>query len=46
VDVSFNLGTRTPRPADTAETAAFVASDRAAGLTGTTVNVTCSLVLH
>lgn len=37
---------RTPRLADVAETAAFVASDRAAGLTGTTVNVTCGLVLR
>jgi NAD(P)-dependent dehydrogenase (short-subunit alcohol dehydrogenase family) len=37
---------RTPRLADVAETAAFVASDRAGGLTGTTVNVTCGLVLR
>jgi NAD(P)-dependent dehydrogenase (short-subunit alcohol dehydrogenase family) len=37
---------RAPRLADVAETAAFVASDRAAGLTGTTVNVTCGLVLR
>jgi hypothetical protein len=28
------------------EAAAFVASDRAAGLTGITVNVTCGLVLR
>jgi enoyl-[acyl-carrier-protein] reductase (NADH) len=32
--------------ADVAETAAFLASDRAAGLTGTMVNVTCGLVLR
>ena len=37
---------RTPRLADVAETAAFLASDRAAGITGTTVNVTCGLVLR
>jgi NAD(P)-dependent dehydrogenase (short-subunit alcohol dehydrogenase family) len=37
---------RTPRLADVAETAAFVACDRAAALTGTTVNVTCGLVLR
>jgi NAD(P)-dependent dehydrogenase (short-subunit alcohol dehydrogenase family) len=37
---------RTPRLADVAETAAFLASDRAGGITGTTVNVTCGLVLR
>lgn len=37
---------RTPRLADVASTAAFLASDRAAGLTGTTVNVTAGLVLR
>jgi len=37
---------RTPRLADVAETAAFLASDRAGGLTGTMVNVTCGLVLR
>ena len=37
---------RAPRLADVAETAAFLASDRAAGLTGTMANVTCGLVLR
>jgi NAD(P)-dependent dehydrogenase (short-subunit alcohol dehydrogenase family) len=37
---------RTPRLADVAETAAFLASDRAAGITGTMVNVTAGLVLR
>ncbi|HEV8296289.1 MAG TPA: SDR family oxidoreductase [Acidimicrobiales bacterium] len=36
---------RTPRLADVAETAAFLASDRAAGMTGSMANVTCGLVL-
>jgi NAD(P)-dependent dehydrogenase (short-subunit alcohol dehydrogenase family) len=36
---------RTPRLADVAETAAFLASDRAAGITGSMVNVTAGLVL-
>jgi len=36
---------RTPKLADVAETAAFLASDRAAGITGTMTNVTCGLVL-
>ncbi|HEV2638795.1 MAG TPA: SDR family oxidoreductase [Actinocrinis sp.] len=36
---------RTPRLADVAETAAFLAGDRAAGITGTMINVTCGLVL-
>jgi NAD(P)-dependent dehydrogenase (short-subunit alcohol dehydrogenase family) len=36
---------RTPRLSDVADTAAFLASDRAGGLTGTMVNVTCGLVL-
>ena len=37
---------RTPRLADVAETATFLASDRAAGMTGTMVNVTSGLVLR
>lgn len=37
---------RTPTTADVAETAAFLASDRAAGITGTMTNVTCGLVLR
>jgi enoyl-[acyl-carrier-protein] reductase (NADH) len=37
---------RAPRVADVAETAAFLASDRAGGLTGSMVNVTCGLVLR
>jgi NAD(P)-dependent dehydrogenase (short-subunit alcohol dehydrogenase family) len=37
---------RTPRLADVAEVAAFLASDRAAGMTGTMANVTCGLVLR
>jgi NAD(P)-dependent dehydrogenase (short-subunit alcohol dehydrogenase family) len=37
---------RTPRLADVAETAAFLASDRAGGMTGTMTNVTCGLVLR
>jgi len=36
---------RTPRLADVAEAATFLASDRAAGMTGTMLNVTCGLVL-
>ena len=36
---------RVPRLADVAEVAAFLASDRAAGMTGTMSNVTCGLVL-
>ena len=36
---------RAPRLADVAEVAAFLASDRAAGITGTMVNVTSGLVL-
>jgi NAD(P)-dependent dehydrogenase (short-subunit alcohol dehydrogenase family) len=36
---------RVPRLADVAETAAFLASDRAAGITGSMVNVTAGLVL-
>jgi NAD(P)-dependent dehydrogenase (short-subunit alcohol dehydrogenase family) len=36
---------RTPRLADVAEVAAFLASDRASGITGTMANVTCGLVL-
>ncbi|MEV6979947.1 SDR family oxidoreductase [Sphaerisporangium sp. NPDC051017] len=35
---------RAPRLAMVADTAAFLASDRAAGITGTMVNVTCGLV--
>ena len=37
---------RTPMLADVAEVAAFLASDRAAGMTGTMANVTCGLVLR
>jgi NAD(P)-dependent dehydrogenase (short-subunit alcohol dehydrogenase family) len=37
---------RTPRLADVAEAAVFLASDRAAGITGTMVNVTSGLVLR
>jgi NAD(P)-dependent dehydrogenase (short-subunit alcohol dehydrogenase family) len=37
---------RTPRLADVAEVATFLASDRAAGMTGTMVNVTSGLVLR
>lgn len=37
---------RAPRLADVAETAAFLASDRAAGITGTMANVTSGLVLR
>ncbi|MEA2828401.1 MAG: hypothetical protein QOG43_2840 [Actinomycetota bacterium] len=37
---------RTPRLADVAETAAFLASDRAAGITGSMTNVTSGLVLR
>ena len=37
---------RAPRLADVAEAAAFLASDRAAGITGTMVNVTSGLVLR
>jgi enoyl-[acyl-carrier-protein] reductase (NADH) len=37
---------RTPRLADVAEVATFLASDRAAGITGTMVNVTSGLVLR
>jgi NAD(P)-dependent dehydrogenase (short-subunit alcohol dehydrogenase family) len=37
---------RTPRLADVAEVATFLASDRAAGITGTMTNVTCGLVLR
>jgi enoyl-[acyl-carrier-protein] reductase (NADH) len=37
---------RVPRLADVADVAAFLASDRAAGMTGTMTNVTCGLVLR
>jgi enoyl-[acyl-carrier-protein] reductase (NADH) len=37
---------RAPRVADVAETAVFLASERAGGITGTMVNVTCGLVLR
>jgi NAD(P)-dependent dehydrogenase (short-subunit alcohol dehydrogenase family) len=37
---------RAPRLADVAEAAVFLASDRAAGMTGTMTNVTCGLVLR
>ena len=35
---------RAPRLAEVAETAAFLASDRASGITASTANVTCGLV--
>jgi NAD(P)-dependent dehydrogenase (short-subunit alcohol dehydrogenase family) len=37
---------RAPRLADVGEVAAFLASDRAAGMTGSMANVTCGLVLR
>jgi NAD(P)-dependent dehydrogenase (short-subunit alcohol dehydrogenase family) len=37
---------RVPRLADVGDVAAFLASDRAAGMTGTMTNVTCGLVLR
>jgi enoyl-[acyl-carrier-protein] reductase (NADH) len=37
---------RTPKLADVAEVAAFLASDRAAGMTGNMTNVTAGLVLR
>jgi enoyl-[acyl-carrier-protein] reductase (NADH) len=37
---------RAPRLANVAEVAAFLASDRAAGMTGTMPNVTAGLVLR
>ena len=37
---------RAPRLAEVAEVAAFLASDRAAGMTGAVANVTCGLVLR
>jgi NAD(P)-dependent dehydrogenase (short-subunit alcohol dehydrogenase family) len=37
---------RPPRLADVAETATFLASDLASGITGTMINVTCGLVLR
>ncbi|HEY7831303.1 MAG TPA: SDR family oxidoreductase [Solirubrobacteraceae bacterium] len=37
---------RTPRLADVAEVATFLASDRASGMTGSMTNVTCGLVLR
>ena len=37
---------RTPRLADVAEVAAFLASDRAGGITGAMTNVTCGLALR
>lgn len=37
---------RAPRSADVAEVAAFLASDRARGMTGTMTNVTCGLVMN
>jgi enoyl-[acyl-carrier-protein] reductase (NADH) len=48
-DIERMLGPMTmlghaPRLAEVADTAAFLASDRAAGITGTLVNVTCGLV--
>ena len=48
-DIERMLGPMTmlghaPRLAQVAETGAFLASDRAGGITGTIVNVTCGLV--
>lgn len=43
---SMSVLRRTPRLADVAETAAFLASDRAAGITGAMTNVTAGLVLR
>jgi enoyl-[acyl-carrier-protein] reductase (NADH) len=37
---------RAPRLADVAEVAAFLASDRAAGMTGAMANVTSGIVLR
>jgi len=37
---------RTPRLADVADAAAFLASDRASGITATMLNVTSGLVLR
>jgi enoyl-[acyl-carrier-protein] reductase (NADH) len=37
---------RAPRLAEVAETAAFLASDRASGITGSMTNVTAGLVLR
>jgi enoyl-[acyl-carrier-protein] reductase (NADH) len=37
---------RAPRLADVGEVAAFLASDRAGGMTGSMTNVTCGLVLR
>lgn len=36
---------RAPRLAEVAETAAFLASDRASGMTATVANVSCGLVM-
>jgi NAD(P)-dependent dehydrogenase (short-subunit alcohol dehydrogenase family) len=43
---SMSVLQRAPHLADVADTAAFLASDRAAGITGTIVNVTSGLVLR
>lgn len=43
---SMSVLRRAPRLADVAEVATFLASDRAAGMTGTMVNVTSGLVLR
>ena len=43
---SMSVLQRAPRLQDVADTAAFLASDRAAGITGTMVNVTSGLVLR
>jgi NAD(P)-dependent dehydrogenase (short-subunit alcohol dehydrogenase family) len=43
---SMSVLRRAPHLADVADTAAFLASDRAAGLTGTMVNVTSGLVVR
>lgn len=41
-----SLMRRTPRVEETAQIAAFLASDRASAMTGQVVNSTCGLVLH
>lgn len=42
--VAMAMLRRAPRLADVTETAAFLASDRASGITASVVNVTCGLV--
>jgi enoyl-[acyl-carrier-protein] reductase (NADH) len=42
--VSIAILRRAPRLANVADAATFLASDHAAGITGTIVNVTCGLL--